>query len=242
MWNKLVHSPAIFFYLLFGTAISIAISFSLHNQYLMPFLNVLVPYPVMYTLLVEEQRKRAFATMLFWALCTGVLTTWGVVHFYDQATAAIFHGAAYKQEMFHWIRTGEGAEGNPAQFVPQHLLHFIIFCVLSAVSAGFLSLLMGAVLMNYMAYYVGSVIANSSDQVLASTMGWHPWSIVRVVAFVLLGVMIAEPTVCKIVKRDYNYSEIRPYFWAAITGIALDVVMKALLAPWWGLTLRKILQ
>ncbi|HSE42540.1 MAG TPA: hypothetical protein VLH08_17365 [Acidobacteriota bacterium] len=242
MWNKLVHSPAIFLYLFLGTAISIAIGFWSHNQYLMPLLNVLVPYPVMYKLLAEEKRKRAFATMLFWALCTGVLTTWAVVHFYDQATAAIFHGAAYKQEMFHWIRTGEGAEGNPARFVPQHLIHFVIFCVLSAVSAGFLSLLMGAFLMNYMSYYVGSLIANSSDPFLASMMGWHPWSAVRVASFVLLGVMIAEPTICKIVKRDYNYSEIRPYFWAAITGIALDVVMKALLAPWWGLTLRKILQ
>ena len=61
-----------------------------------------------------------------------------------QARAAILNGAKYQTEMFHWIKTGAGAEGNPVQFVPQHLIHFIIFCVLSAISAGLLSLLMGA--------------------------------------------------------------------------------------------------
>jgi hypothetical protein len=242
MWNKLIDSPAVFIYLLVASALSTAIGFWSSNQYLLPVLNILVPFPVMYSLLVDEKRKRALATMLFWALCTGVITTWAVVHFPEHAKASIFHGEAYKQEMFHWIRTGEGAEGNPARFVPQHLLHFIVFCILSALSAGFLSLLMGAVLMNYMSFYVGSVIAASADPLLASLMGWHPWSVIRVASFVILGVLIAEPTICRIVKRDYNYSEIRPYFWAAITGIALDVLIKALLAPWWGLTLRKILQ
>jgi hypothetical protein len=100
---------------------------------------------------------------------------------------------------------------------------------------------MGAFLMNYMSYYVGSLIAASSDPLLATMMGWHPWSVIRVMSFVILGVILAEPTICKIAKRDYNYSEIRPFFWAAITGIALDLVIKALLAPWWGLMLRKIL-
>ncbi len=242
MLNKLVYSPALFFYLLIGTVLSTAIGFWVSNQYLLPVLNVLIPYPVMYKLLVDERRPRAFGAMLFWALCMGVITTWAVVNFPELANASIFYGSTYKQEMFQWIRTGVGSEGNPAKFIPLHLVHLIIFCVLSALSAGFLSLLMGAFLMNYMSYYVGSLIAASSDPLLASMMGWHPWSVIRVISFVILGVILAEPTICKIVKRDYNYSEIRPFFWAAITGIALDLVIKALLAPWWGLMLRKIIQ
>ena len=58
----------------------------------------------------------------------------------------------------------------------------------------------------------------------------------------MLGVILAEPLICKITKRDYNYSEIRPYFWIAITGIAVDILIKALLAPTWGFKiLNKIL-
>jgi hypothetical protein len=241
MWNKLLHSPAVYLYLLVATAASTALGFTLSNQYLLPVLNVLVPYPVMYSLLSEERRKRALATMLFWALCMGVISIWAVIHYPVQARSAIFNGAKYQQEMFNWIKTGIGAEGNPLQFVPQHLLHFILFCVLSAISAGFLSLLMGAVLMNYMSFYVGSLIAASSDTFKAVLMGWHPWAIIRVASYVMLGVILAEPLICKITKRDYNYSEVRPYFWTAITGIAVDILMKALLAPTWGLMLRRII-
>lgn len=241
MWNKLLHSPAIYLYLFFGTAASTAFGFHLSNQYLLPVFNVLISYPVMFTLLVDEHRKRAIATMLFWALCMAVVCIWGVVHFPEQARSSIFNGAKYQQQMFHWIKTGIGAEGDPGQFVPQHLIHFIVFCVLSAISAGFLSLLMGAVLMNYMSFYVGSLIAASSDTFKATVMGWHPWAIIRVASYVMLGVILAEPLICKIVKRDYNYSEVRPYFWIAITGIAVDILMKALLAPTWGLLLRRII-
>jgi hypothetical protein len=241
MWNKLINSPAVYFYLLIGTAASTALGFKLSNQYLLPILNVLVPYPVMYSLLVQERRKHALATMLFWALCMAVICIWAVIHYPLQARASIFNGAKYQQEMFHWIKTGIGAEGDPGQFVPQHLIHFILFCVLSAISAGFLSLLMGAGLMNYMSFYVGSLIAASSNHTKAILMGWHPWAIIRVASYVILGVILAEPLICKIVKRDYNYSEVRPYFWIAITGIALDILMKALLAPTWGLLLRRII-
>lgn len=241
MWNKLVHSPAVYLYLLTATAASTALGFKISNQYLLPILNVIVSYPVMYSLLVQERRKRAIATMLFWALCMAVICIWAVIHYPAQAAASIFNGVKYQQDMFHWIKTGIGAEGDLGQFVPQHLIHFIIFCVLSAISAGFLSLLMGAVLMNYMSFYVGSLISASSNTTKAILMGWHPWAIIRVVSYVMLGVILAEPLICKIVKRDYNYSEVRPYFWIAITGIALDILMKALLAPTWGLLLRRII-
>jgi hypothetical protein len=241
MWNKLLHSPAVYLYLFVGAAATTALGFILSNQYLLPILSVLIPYPVMYSLLVEERRKRAIGTMLFWALCLAIITIWAVVHYPSPARAAILNGSKYQQEMFHWIKTGEGAEGNLIQFVPLHLLHFVLFCVLSAMSAGFLSLLMGAVLMNYMSFYVGSLISVSSNKLMAVLMGWHPWAIIRVASYVMLGVILAEPLICKIVKRDYNYSEVRPYFWIAITGIALDIVMKALLAPTWGLLLRRII-
>jgi hypothetical protein len=241
MWNKLLHSPAVYLYLFVGTAASTAFGFHISNQYLLPLFNVLICYPVMFTLLVDEHRKRAIATMLFWALCMAVICIWAVIHYPEQARAAIFNGWKYKLEMFNWIKTGIGAEGDPTKFVPQHLIHFIVFCILSAISAGFLSLMMGAVLMNYMSFYVGSLIAASSDTFKATLMGWHPWAIIRVASYVMLGVILAEPLICKIVKRDYNYSEVRPYFWIAITGIAVDILMKALLAPTWGLLLRRII-
>jgi len=241
MWNKLLSPPLVYFYLLLGTIASTLIGFALGNQFVLPVLQIAISYPVLYSLLSQKLRNRAFAAMLFWALCMGTVTVTASMQDLAQAGKSIIHGPAYVQEMFHWIQTGEGAEGNPIQFAPQHLLHFVLFAVLSLLTGSILSLLMGAMLMNYMSFYVASVIHASHDKLLAALMGWHPWSIIRVASFVLLGVILAEPMICKIKKLDYEYASARRYYWMALHGLVLDVILKTLLAPWWGLTLRKLL-
>jgi hypothetical protein len=72
-------------------------------------------------------------------------------------------------------------------------------------------------------------------------MGWHPWSIIRIISFVILGVILGEPLICKITGRDYEYVGVRPFLWGAIGGLILDILMKAILAPWWGITLRRLI-
>lgn len=240
MWNKLLASPLLFAYLLIGTIIAVASGFAAQNKYLLPALQIAVAYPVLYSLLVQKQRIRAILAMLFWALCVAIVMITASIHFYDRGANSIIHGTAYVQEMFYWIKTGIGAESNPWQFVPQHLLHFIVFSILSVITASILSLFMGAILMNYMSFYVASVILASNDKLLATLMGWHPWAIFRVASFVLLGVILAEPTICRIKKMDYEYASIRKYYWLALHGLVLDVILKTLLAPWWSVMLRRI--
>jgi hypothetical protein len=51
-----------------------------------------------------------------------------------------------------------------------------------------------AALMNYMAYYVAEVVRLTPVAPRrAALLGWHPWSVVRIVSFVILGVVLAEP-------------------------------------------------
>src|SRR5262249_56349221 len=69
----------------------------------------------------------------------------------------VLNGPAYRDEMFRWIRTGEGREGSPRLFLPQHLAHLAAFVALSLATASTLSILLGAVLMNFMAFYVASL-------------------------------------------------------------------------------------
>lgn len=241
MWKKLVQSPLIYPCLFLSVVVSIFIGFAFPYKFLLPLLNVLLAYPVLFTLLAENQRRKAILTMLFWASCMGMVMVFAALRYPAPAAASIYNGTSYVQEMFHWIQTGEGAEGDPLKFVPIHLLHIIVFCVLSAISASFLSLVMGAMLMNYMAFYVASLIQASHHSMLAILMAWHPWSIIRIISFVILGVILGEPLICKVTGRDYEYVGVRPFLWAAIGGLILDVLMKAVLAPWWGLALRKLL-
>lgn len=241
MWNRLLNSPLLYIYLFAGTVASTALGFLAGSKILLPLLNIAVSYPVLFSLMAAEKRKRAVGAMLFWAFCMAAVAVWASVRFPAHAEASIFHGRAYADEMLQWIRTGEGAEGDPARFAPQHLLHFIVFVALSIFSGSILSLLMGALLMNYMCFYVGVLIRTSVDPAMAAIMGWQPYAIIRVLSYVMLGVILGEPMMCRWTKRDYEYGELRPFFWAGIIGVILDILIKSLVAPWWGATLRTII-
>jgi hypothetical protein len=173
-------------------------------------------------------------------LLLGVVMVATVVHAREACARAIFHGPEYVDEMFRWIHTGIGAESTPSQFIPQHLMHLAMFIVLALLTASLLSLLMGAALMNYMSFYVGNVILASTDFWKAVWMGWHPWSIVRVASFVVLGVILGEPLICRISGRSYDSSGAKKLLWLALAGIVADIAIKAALAPWWQRTLHTI--
>src|SRR6266487_6943795 len=161
MWSRIVSSPLAYLFLFAGVILSYAIGFAVSNKILLPLLNVAFSYPVLYWLVADGKRNLAFAPMLFWALCMGIVGVVSVLHFPERATNSIIYGKTYQAEMFQWIRTGIGTESDPWRFLPQHLLHFAIFAVLSLLTASIVSLLMGAVLMNYMNFYAASVIQAS---------------------------------------------------------------------------------
>ena len=70
--------------------------------------------------------------------------------------------------------------------------YLALFAGLSLATASLASIYFGTVLLNYMAYYVARVIVLSGGSPLAVAMAWHPWSMLRVAAFVVIGVVLAE--------------------------------------------------
>jgi hypothetical protein len=63
-----------------------------------------------------------------------------------------------------------------------------------------------------------------------------------VAAFCTLGAVLGEPLILRIAGRRYpGLAVARPYLAAAAAGLLADVALKAVLAPHWGLWLRKVL-
>src|SRR5205814_676281 len=132
--------------------------------------------------------------------------------------------------------------GTPRLFLPQHIQHLAAFVVLALVSASAAAILMGAVLMNYMAYYVASLARAGVPTWAVVLLGWQPWAIVRIAAFCAFGVVCAEPLLSLVLRRSYvRVGSARPIAIAAIVGILADWTLKATLAPQWGLWLRRLL-
>ncbi len=142
----------------------------------------------------------------------------------------IIRAAAYRDEMFRWITTGEGPEGDIGLFLPVHLRHFVIFCVLSAASGGLLGLMMGAVLLGYMNFYVGSLIAASGFSPLAFLLGWQVWAVVRVAGFIIAGTALGALLVHKSADKGEKKRLIVRWLSVALAMIVADIVLKWALA------------
>lgn len=177
----------------------------------------------------------AWSLGMIWAglLSLGVVAQ---VFLTPDLAVTIVNGEAYRQEMFDWIRTGEGSEGEPLRFLPVHLLHLAAFVLATWLSAGYLGLALGALLMGYMSYFVGSYAAAAGSPFLGSILAWVPWSVIRVMAFVLLGALFARPLLMRRVWPFGPYE--RRLLLLGLAGILADILMKAFAADRYGLLLR----
>lgn len=225
-----------------ATALSYVAGLALGHPWLLPVLNTAPAYAAMVFLLERQRRGEAVRVVLVWAAALAVCGTAAFAVWPGAVDAAVLNGPAYRDEMFAWILTGEGREGEPSRFLPQHLLHLGAFVALSVLTASAASILLGAVLMNYMAFYVASLYRAGVPPLEVVLLGWQPWALCRVAAFCILGVVLAEPLLSRL--RGYKYRGLgspRPYLLAAAVGILLDWVLKATLAPVWGRLLRPLL-
>ena len=216
-----------------GTVTSYAVGWVIGVPLLVPFLNTLAAFPFMVLALRRGHVHLAVARMLVWALTMGIAAT--IVSYARPArTDTLFlRGEAYRVEMFAWVMTGRGAESSPAQFIPQHARDAAIFSGLALATGGALAMPMGAALMNYMGHYVGSLAAASRRPLLTMILGWHPWAVVRIVSFVTLGVLLSAPLLSRLCGFRLDWRAARPLAIAALAGLAVDIVLKALLAPTW---------
>ena len=113
--------------------------------------------------------------------------------------------------------------------------------VLSLLTASALSITMGAVLMNYMDFYVASLARAGAPLWAVVLLGWQPWAMARVAAFSTLGVVLAQPLLRRVAPGVATRSAARPFVIAAATLLLLDVALKTILAPTWGRILRGVL-
>lgn len=208
------------------------------GRWALPVLAPLAVYPAFAARVRERDYLGAWTLGVAWAflLSLGVIA---LVHWRPQlAAAGILHGESYRREMFGWVVTGEAPENHPAVFIPQHLLHLALFLAATWISGGYLGLVMGAALVDYMSFFVGSFAVASGHPALGALAAWVPWSVLRVAAFVLLGAVFSRPL---LVRRVWPFTRHEYQLMAlAASGLLADVLIKAALAPAYGRILRQM--
>jgi len=142
--------------------------------------------------------------------------------------------------MFGWVLTGQGAESTPSQFIPQQAGHAVLFSALALVTGGVAAMPMGAVLMNYMGHYVGALAAASRHPFLTMALGWHPWAVIRVISFVVIGVVLSAPLLSRLGSFTVDRRAARSLLLGAAAGLVADIILKTLLAPAWQRLLLRV--
>jgi len=226
--------------IVFLTLISYAIGWAAGIPVLLPILNTLASFPFMVLALRRGDLRLAVARMLLWALTMGVAATFLSYARPAQTGTLFLRGEAYQREMFAWVLTGQGTESRPSQFIPQQVGHAALFAGLTLVTGGAASMPMGAVLMNYMGHYVGVLAATSRSPALTMILGWHPWAVIRVISFVVIGVVLSAPLLSRLVKFQIDRGVARTLLVWAGAGLVADIVLKTLLAPAWQRILLRV--
>ncbi len=224
----------------FATLLSYAVGAAIGVPVLLPMLNTLASYPFMVLALRRGDLRLAVVRMLLWALTMSVVATLLSYERPAQTESLFLRGESYRTEMFAWVMTGQGAESEPSQFMPRQVRDAAIFSALALATGGVLAMPMGAVLMNYMGHYVGTLAASSRRPGLTMLLAWHPWSVIRVVSFVVIGVVLSAPWLSRIGKFWVDRGTARTLLLWACAGLLADIVLKTLLAPTWQRLLLRI--
>ena len=224
-----------------GTVLTTVASLSFNIPKLMPFLGAAVIYPLYLLLVARCSYNQAMIWVLWWAICQSLAVAGATILAPERATEVVLNGSVYTESMFHWIRTGEGAEGTVQLFLPIHLREYILFSLLSLVTFGSAALILGTYLLNYMNFYVGQLIYHSSNPWLAALVGWPPWSMLRVIGYISTGLALTALALNLGHKISSKFPQLyfpRRYFWLGLGLLLGDLIVKATLAPIW----QKLLQ
>jgi hypothetical protein len=230
--------------LLLATLASYPAGLWLRQPWLLPALNALPAYVVLVHRLRKGELGGAVRAMLWWAAAMAIVGTVAVVWWPEPIGRLVLNGPGYKNEMFAWIRSGRGAEGNIRLFLPEHLVHLGAFVVVGLGTGGAAALLMGAALMNSASYYVSALAKSGVPPWAVTLLGWPPWTVARAAAFATLGVLLAEPLLTLVfptAREKLKASTRAAYVVAAMSGILTDWFLKFALAPTWGKWLRALL-
>jgi hypothetical protein len=147
--------------------------------------------------------------------------------------AAILPGSdPYWQRTWQWVLTGEDREYRWAHWLPAHALLLLVVPLGAYTSFGAVPLASGIEQVDLMNYYVGRLVAMSESPTVAVLLGWHPWSVLRGLAYTVLVFEIASLSLQGLTGRVLSTRRRRTGRWVrGLVLVLLDGAVKLSLAP-----------
>ena len=172
---------------------------------------------------------RAAAVAGAWALGTSLVSIYVFAGRPKETDERVLRAPEYRTKMLDWLATGRGPESEPFRTAIAHLRELIWYLAAAVATANFASLVLGAVLLNYMNAYVATLLRAARRSGVVLLLGWNVWSVVRVAAYLALGTAAATPLVSRM-RLPADAAEARRLAMFGFAGVVLDLVLKLALS------------
>ncbi len=202
----------------------------LPGDYFLPLANGAVFFLLFMQPLRRGDYTAAFYLALTWAVATTLVQIGLTVLAPELMARAVFNGPEYREEMFTWLRTGIGDEGELSRFLPIHVRHYAIFIVVSLLSGGLLGLMLGSAMLGWMNFYVGSLILAAGFAPSAIVLSWPLYSMVRVLAYLLTGAALAGVLLDRTTRGRAKLLKVLRWGGLGLLLAVLDLPLKEYLA------------
>lgn len=173
-----------------------------------------------------------------WAVGATMASVYAFVGRPLETDQRVIRATEYRAAMLDWLTTGARPEAQPVATVTQHARELIWYLAAAMVSANFISLVMGAILLNYMNAYVATLLRAATRTGRVLLLAWNVWSVARVAAYVMIGAAGAAP-VLRLMGRRVDGSAVRGLAIGGAVGVMVDLALKLALSRPWGRALAK---
>lgn len=206
----------------------------LGQQLCLPLLSAAVLIPMFLWALRQGRPRKAVALALFWVVVQSLSVIAASLLFADTAALAVHGGLEYRTAWLAWSEGGPPVQMAPALDYGRQVVDLALYAVAMALTGGVGGILLLTVALDRFNFTVASLLAGAQNPVLLAIAAWPLWMIVRLVGYLVVGAVLAEPVANMDLRPAYLAAWLQArkrLLLAGLGAILLGIVLQALLTP-----------
>lgn len=185
--------PIVYAIVLAGLLLSLGIGFATQQAALMPVINAVIVWPLLLWTFRHARLDVALRLVLFWGLAVFLVSLAAGLINLPWAQGAVPGSVEFNANHIMWLVGGESDVPSPAVWLPEQMRRTGVLLAGSVISAGLIPLAVAARELAILGLWTANLF--DAPNLLAPLLGTPPWILAEIVAWVCLGLSLAEPIV-----------------------------------------------
>jgi hypothetical protein len=227
-----------------GVVVTTFFPILLGQRICLPLLSAAVLIPMFLWALRQGRPRKAIALALFWVVMQSVSVIVASLLFQDTAWQAVQGGLEYRSAWLAWSEGGPLVSLAPSLAYGRQVIELALYALAMALTGGVGGLLLLTVALDRFNFTVASLLSSAQSPVLATVAAWPLWMIVRLVGYLIVGAVLAEPVANLDLRPAYLAAWLQARKRLLLTGLAiilLGMILQVLLAPLYQTMLQNAL-